>query len=147
MLLKEEKMKTMIFNFTNNHQFTTRLSVNNENIEVVDNAKLLGTVITDDLKWDLNINEIIKKANPSRQILDKISDLGTPLNDLKQIYILFTRSILEQSSPVWHSSLTQENLDDFQHVQKSARRIILNLNYSLKGAATQFTFCVLYRRK
>ena len=53
----------MIFNFTNNHQFTTRLSVNNKNIEVVESTKLLGTFITNDLKWDMNTNEIVKKEN------------------------------------------------------------------------------------
>ena len=70
-----------------------------------------------------------KKANASLQILHKISDFGASLNDLKQIYILFTRSILEQSSPVWHSSLTQDNSDDLERVQKSALKIILNDNY------------------
>ena len=128
-MLNEEKTKTMIFNFTNNHQFTTRLSVNNENIQVVEKIKLLGTYITNDLKWDLNTNEIVKKANASLQILHQISDFGGSLKDMKEIYILFTRSILEQSSQVWHSSLTQENISDLERVQKSALRIILKQNY------------------
>ena len=73
MLLNEAKTKTMIFNFTDNHQFTTRLSVNNQNIDVVDNAKLLGTVLTNDLKWDSNTNKIVKSANARMQILREIS--------------------------------------------------------------------------
>ena len=81
--------KTMIFNFTHNHQFTTRLSVNNENIEVVDNTKLLGTYITNDLKWHLNTSELIKKANKRLQLLHKISDFGASLSDMKEIYIIF----------------------------------------------------------
>ena len=129
MLLNEAKTKTMIFNYTHNHQFTTRLSVNDENIEVVDNTKLLGTYITNDLKWDLNTSELIKKANKRLQLLHKISDFGASLSDMKEIYIIFIRSILEQSSNVWHSSLTQENIDDIERVQKSALRIILNYRY------------------
>ena len=129
MLLNEEKTKTMIFNFTNNHQFTTRLNVNNKNIEVVDNTKLLGTFITNDLRWDLNTNEIVKKANFRLQLMHKVSGFGASLNDMKEIYILFVRSILEQSSSVWHSSLTQENIDDLERVQKSALRIILKDKY------------------
>ena len=129
MLLNEEKTKTMIFNFTNNHQFTTRLTINNKNIEVVDNTKLLGTFITNDLKWDLNTNEIIKKANFRLQLMHKVSGFGASLNDMKEIYFLFVRSILEQSSSVWHSSLTQENIDDLERVQKSALRIILKDRY------------------
>ena len=129
MLLNEAKTKTMVFNFTNNHQFTTRLSVNNENIQVVDNTKLLGTYITNDLKWDLNTSELVKKANMRLQLLHKIIDFGSSLSDLKEIYILFIRSILDQSCTIWNSSLTQENINDIERVQKSALRIILGERY------------------
>ena len=71
MVLNSKKTFLFIANFTNNHQFTTRLSVNNKPIEVVDNTKLLGTFITNDLKWDLNTNEIVKKANARLQLLHK----------------------------------------------------------------------------
>ena len=129
MLLNEDKTKTMLFNFTNNHQFTTRLTVNNENIQVVESTKLLGTFITNDLKWDLNTNKIIKKANARLQLMHKISEFGALQNDMKDIFILFVRSILEVSSCVWHSSLTEENIDDLERVQKSALRIILKEKY------------------
>ena len=119
----------MIFNFTNNHQFTTRLSVNNENIQVVDNTKLLGTFITNDLRWDLNTSELVKKANMRLQLMHKIINFGASLSDLKDIYILFIRSILDQSWTIWSSSLTQENINDIVRVQKSALRIILDERY------------------
>ena len=45
------------------------------------------------------------------------------------LYFLFVRSLLEQSATVWHSSLTQENIDDLERVQKSAVKIILGLKY------------------
>ena len=48
---------------------------------------------------------------------------------MKKIYILFIRSLLEQSATVWHSSLTQDNSDDLERVQKSAFKIILNQRY------------------
>ena len=50
--------------------------------------------------------------------------------DLKEIYILFIRSILEQSAVVWHSSITNEEKESLERVQKSALRIILGHNYS-----------------
>ena len=52
MELNYKKTKNMIFNFTKNHQFTTRINVNNNNIEVVKDFKILVTIITDDLKWE-----------------------------------------------------------------------------------------------
>ena len=42
---------------------------------------------------------------------------------------MFIRSLLEQSATVWHSSLTDENTNDLERVQKSAVRIILGDNY------------------
>ena len=39
------------------------------------------------------------------------------------------RSILEQSCVVWHSSLTQENSEDLERIQKAAIRIINGKHY------------------
>ena len=41
----------------------------------------------------------------------------------------FVRSLLEQSATVWHSSLSQENIEDLERVQKSAVKIILGDKY------------------
>ena len=54
MQINEKKTKTLIFNFTDKYQFTTRLQLNNQTVEVIENTRLLGTVISDDLKWNLN---------------------------------------------------------------------------------------------
>ena len=51
----------MIFNFSKKQRFTTRLIADDENIEVIKDIKLLGTIITDDLKWDANTQYIVKK--------------------------------------------------------------------------------------
>ena len=55
----------------------------------------------------------------------KVSSFGLDKEELKNIYFLFVRSVLEQSATVWHSSLTQENKEDLERVQKSAIRIIM----------------------
>ena len=56
---------------------------------------------------------------------------------LKQIYKTFIRSNLEFSSNVWHSSLTKENRQDLERVQKAALRVILGAEYlNYKDALT-----------
>ena len=52
-----------------------------------------------------------------------------------KIYILYIRSILEQSCQVWHYSITEEEKSDLERVQKIAYRIILGDSYlsSVKG--------------
>ena len=129
MIINEKKTKTMIINFTENFKFTTRLKLKDENVEVVTSTKLLGTMVQDDLKWDLNTSTIVKKANARMELLRRVAIFGTPAEDLKTVYILFVRSLLEQSATVWHSGLSQENIQDLERVQKTAIKIILQEQY------------------
>ena len=62
------KKKTMLFNFTSNYQFTTRLLLKNEPVEVIDSTRLLGTIISNDLSWDQNISKIVKNANARMEL-------------------------------------------------------------------------------
>ena len=48
---------------------------------------------------------------------------------LERSYSTFILSILEQSCQVWHSSLTIENVQNLERVQKNALKIILQDNY------------------
>ena len=50
-------------------------------------------------------------------------------NILKQIYMIYIRSILEKSATVWHSSLTQNQVQILERVQKGAVRIIFGEKY------------------
>ena len=129
MKINGKKSKTMIFNFTEKYQFGTRLVMENENLEVMDSVRLLGTIVTNDLKWDQNTAQLVKKSNARMELLRRVASFGTSSEELKNIYFLFVRSQLEQSSVVWHSSLTEENKADLERVQKSAVKIILGDKY------------------
>ena len=99
----------MVFNFTEKYQFGTRLQLNGDNLEIVDRAKLLGVIITDDLKWEANTESIVKRANMRMELLRKVASFGTNVEEKRNIYILFIRSVLEQSCVVRHSSLTRRS--------------------------------------
>ena len=62
MILNQKKTKVMIFNFSEKHQFTTRLQLEDENLEIINKTKLLGVQITDDLRWEENTKFLVKKA-------------------------------------------------------------------------------------
>ena len=51
------------------------------------------------------------------------------IEDKREIYMLYIRSILEQSCVVCHSSLTEENVLDLERVQKAPIRLILGEKY------------------
>ena len=68
-------------------------------------------------------------------LLHKLIEFGVPKKDLILIYTLFIRSICEQSAVVWHSSLTQENRNNIERVQKTALKIILRNEYKTYESA------------
>ena len=63
-----KKTKAMLFYFTRNHQFSTRMKLDNINIELVDEMKILGTIVTFNLSWNQNTQEIIKKVKKNAPI-------------------------------------------------------------------------------
>ena len=63
------------------------------------------------------------------QLLRTMTIFGASENDLKEIHISFVRSQLEQSATVWHSSLTEDDTQDLERVQKTALKIILKNKY------------------
>ena len=96
---------------------------------MIKETKLLGTYITDDLKWNKNTKEIVKKAYMRMQLLNRAANYTKSISDLKSIYLTYIRSILEQSAVVWHSSLSRKNRKDLERVQKTATRIILGKEF------------------
>ena len=64
------------------------------------------------------------------QMLHHLVKYNVPHEDLILIYILFIRSLLEQSAVVWHSGLTEENKSDLERVQKTCLRVIFRENYT-----------------
>ena len=63
------------------------------------------------------------------RLLHRASKFTINIKDLKQIYMLQIRSKLDQSSVVWHSSLTQKNRADLERIQKSAVKCIVGQSY------------------
>ena len=129
MELNVKKTHCMVFNFSKKYQFTTDILMKNQRIDIVDQAKLLGLILTSDLKWDENTNYLVKDANKRMLMLRAASKFTNDKQVLKQIYYSRIRCKLEQSAAVWSSSLTQKNIKDLERVQKSAVRIILGKSY------------------
>ena len=130
MKLNEKKTKLMIFNYSRNYQFATRVHLNNTLLETIRETCLLGTIVSDDLTWRSNSQYLIKRAYARMIILRKLYSFNIPEQDLVQLYCLYIRSVLEYNSSVWFSSITQEEINDFERVQKCACRIILKNEYN-----------------
>ena len=62
MKLNAEKTKVMVFNFSHENQFSTRLQLEGKLLDTIDETKLLGTIITSNLKWRKNTEFLAKRA-------------------------------------------------------------------------------------
>ena len=146
--LNPKKSNIMIFNFTEDFQFATRLFLENNLLETVTETKLLGTLVTSDLKWSRNTQMLVSKAYKRMIILQRLSKFNPPTKDLIDIYKIYIRSVLEQNCQVWHYSLCQEDIEDIERVQKVACKIILSSEYvSYPDALRTLNLESLYERR
>ena len=101
----------------------------NHTLERVRAIKLLGVWVTEDLNWDLNCQEMVKKAYSRIPLLTKLKYVGLRTEDLLTVYTLFIRSCLEYCTVVFHSSLTVRQSDSIERAQRVCLRVLLGDMY------------------
>jgi hypothetical protein len=93
-------------------------------LEAVHTTKLLGIVMSDDLKWDEHIQYCANKASKTIYVLIMLKNMGVEQQDhLWQAYGAFTRSILTYAYPVF-CNIPQRLRLKLEKVEKRAIRII-----------------------
>ena len=125
--------------FISDTEFATRLSLNSQTLERVEAVKLVGVWVDTWLDWERNTSEICKKARLT--MLTKLKYAGVNTEDLVNIYILFIRSALEYCSVLWHSTITGDQAQSIERVQKTCLKVILGNAY--KGYADALDYCGL----
>ena len=129
MKINNKKTKFMLFRNSKLIDFLPSFLLDNEEIKLVEEMKVLGIVLSSDMKWNANTNKIIATAFKRLWMLRRLKSLGTELPELIDVYIQQIRSVLEFAVPVWHSGLTQCNRYDIERVQKAALHVLLGDNY------------------
>ena len=142
MQLNETKSNYMIFSRSST-EFATRLTMNGNTLERTEEVKLVGVWVTTFLDWDKNSHELCKKAFARMTMLTKLRYVGTSMEDLIDVYILYIRSILEYCCVVWHSTLTVQQSTDIENVQKLCLKVILGQDY--ESYVDALTLCNLER--
>jgi hypothetical protein len=100
-----------------------------DELEVVEEIKLLGVMITSDLKWNAHCDFICQKAFARLWMLRRLKPLGASVDVLLEIYVTQIRNILEFAVAAWNSGLTKIHISQLERVQKCAFAIILEKNY------------------
>ena len=120
--IKEQKTTIMKFNVAKNDDFPPELTVNgfSSNLKVVTETKLLGIMLTNDLKWATNTEYSCKKAYGKMWTLRRMKLLDVDPTIICDVYVKEIRSLLELAVPAWHSGLTKKQSGDIERVQKVA---------------------------
>ena len=99
------------------------LLINNVTIERVHSVKLLGVMMSDDLKWECHVQYICKKANKRIYFLRLLHRASVDVVDIIGVYQSVIRPVLEKASELWHSGLTKGQSDEIERVQRRVLRI------------------------
>lgn len=114
-VLNVEKSKVMIF-------MRSSLEIECLPLPLSKNLKILGVTLSDDLKWDLHIAALCKKACQRLHIL-RVLKPHTTQDELHQVYIAIIRSIFDYCSQVF-VHLPVKLTHKIRRIEKRAHRLI-----------------------
>ena len=98
--------------------------VDDKPVARVNQAKILGIVLSSDLTWNAHVDYIVSKACKRLYMLYQLKRAGINQSDLLTIYKSVIRPVLEYACQVWHSSLPKYLDDKIETVQKRALKSI-----------------------
>lgn len=144
--LNESKCKELRISFSRSGSTVDHITINDKQIEVVSSAKLLGVVVSDNLRWNAHVESICKKAATRLYFLKQLKRAKVPPKDMLLFYTTCIRPVLEYACPVFHNSLPQYLSNEMERLQKRALRIIQpDLSYAEALVALDITS--LYERR
>ena len=120
--------------------------INNKEIEVVSQAKLVGLTISNDLKWNSHVKNICKKASTRLYFLRQLKRANVPSKDLLLFNVTCIRPVVEYACEVFHDSLQAYLSDDLERLQKRDCRIILP-DHRYNEAMDQLGLVILAARR
>ena len=123
-VLNERKCKEMRISFTKSEKDFAPVMINNAPLEVVPHAKILGLNVSDNLKWNYHVSELVKKSSKRLYFLTQLKRAKVGCLELVQFFKSCMRSLIEYACPVYHDGLPTYLSRDLESSQRRAMRII-----------------------
>ena len=122
--LNQSKCKELRITFSKSDPILNPIVVNNQPLEIVKSAKLLGMNISSDLKWNIHITEIMKKCAPRFDFVRQLKRAHLVTNELLTFYLCCIRPVAEYVCQLFHNVLPKYLSADLERIQKRALKII-----------------------
>ena len=146
--LHESKCKELRISFSCHSLSSSvdQITISDKQIEVVSSAKLLGVLVSDNLRWNAHVETICKKAATHLYFLKQLNRAKVPAKDMPLFCTTCIRPVLEYECSVFHHSFPQYLYNEMERLQKRALRIIQpDLSYDEAVVALDITS--LYGRR
>ena len=140
MQINEKKSNIMLFNKSRTIDFPPEFSFKNEEqLQVVEETRLLGVVLSSDLRWQANTTALCSRAMARMWLLRRMKALKLDPEFILDYYLKEVRSLAEQGVPIWNSGLNKSQVKEIEKIQKVALKIILGQQYeSYTSACLRF---------
>ena len=130
MRLSSIKSKTMIFNPLRAYDIAPTISISPGTCtEVVEECKILGTIVRSDMKTISNTENICKRAYARMWLLRRLKALGCPIPELLDVLKQQIISICEGNVAYWGPMITREESNMLEQCLKTGLHIIYQDRY------------------
>ena len=99
-------------------------SLDRKKLDTVNNVKILGLTISNNLLWNDHINNIVKKTKKRLYFIVLLKRAQVPLKDIIMFYCTCIRPVLEYCTPVFNHALPKYLSEDLERVQKRVLSIV-----------------------
>jgi len=110
----------MVVDFQKNPAPPATITLCDSPVDTVESFRFLGTTITQDLKWELNISSITKKAQQRMYFLRQLKKFNLPKTMMVYFYTDIIEYILTSSITIWYTPATAKDKGRLQRVIGSA---------------------------
>ena len=125
LVINRRKCFVMKFIRSRKHDFPPEFTIGGSQIlEVKREHRILGLVVQDDLRWQSQCDEMVRRATSTVWAIRRMKALGVGEASLVQFWKSEGRVQLEYACPVWHSSLTAAQSSSLDRAQRVAMAAI-----------------------
>ena len=129
MIINELKCNVITFNFSESNKKPEGLTLYGNPIRSCDKITLLGIIISEDLSWSRNTENICKKVNRKYFYLSKLKQFKFTEDEMLTAWKVMLRPITEYAAPLWQSGLTISQSNKLENLQKKALGLIFGIKY------------------
>ena len=117
-------------------------------LECLEEIKLLGVILSSDLRWGSNTKAVLKKAMSRMWLLRRLKVVKLDPKTILEYYCKEIRPLAEHGVAIWNSGLTKSQIMELEKIQKVALKIILGDQYhGYDTACTKFNIEKLSTRR